>query len=500
MTRTMRRRGNPAGANAGRKQARARGHGFGLGRPCVYWGAVLGLWGAIAAVGAWRLGRRASAADPGAGNSEAAADHPDHRPRRQRAGDPRRNGRRQCRAEGPAALSAEGLHRHRGPPVLFALRRRPHRHPARGGHQRPASRRLAGRLDADPAARQEPVPDPGAHAAAQTAGSRTGALAGAQAFQERRSSNSISTGSISAPAPMASRRPRSAISANRPGTSPWRKPRCWRGWSNRRRGWRRTATRKAPRSARRPCSPPWRTPSSSPRRRRRRRSATPPTSVKPAGAGTVNYVADWIGEVLDDLVGQIDQNIVVETTIDPKLQAVAEAAVIDELAAKSVKFNVSQGALVAMTPDGAVRAMVGGRNYAESQYNRAVTAKRQPGSAFKPFVYLTAIEAGPDAGHDPAGRAARRQGLEAGELQPRIFRRGDADAGAGDVAQHGRGAAGARSRAEERGAHRAPARHFLASSTPMPRSRSAPRKSRCSNWSAPMRRSPMAASASRRMS
>jgi penicillin-binding protein 1A len=120
----------------------------------------------------------------------------------------------------------------------------------------------------------------------------------------------------------------------------------------------------------------------------------PSINVKPAGAGTVNYVADWIGEVLDDLVGQIDQSIVVETTIDPKLQSVAEAAVIDELAAKSVKFNVSQGALVAMTPDGAVRAMVGGRNYAESQYNRAVTAKRQPGSAFKPFVYLTAIEAG----------------------------------------------------------------------------------------------------------
>jgi len=120
----------------------------------------------------------------------------------------------------------------------------------------------------------------------------------------------------------------------------------------------------------------------------------PSYNVKAAGAGTVNYVADWIGEVLDDLIGQIDQNIVVETSIDPKLQSVAEASIIDELAAKSVKFNVSQGALVAMTPDGAVRAMVGGRNYAESQYNRAVTAKRQPGSAFKPFVYLTAIEAG----------------------------------------------------------------------------------------------------------
>src|SRR5438445_6626493 len=120
----------------------------------------------------------------------------------------------------------------------------------------------------------------------------------------------------------------------------------------------------------------------------------PSYNMKAAGAGTINYVADWIGEVLDDLIGQVEQNIVVETSIDPKLQAVAEAAVIDELAAKSVKFNVSQGALVAMTPDGAVRAMVGGRNYSDSQYNRAVTAKRQPGSSFKPFVYLTALEQG----------------------------------------------------------------------------------------------------------
>lgn len=122
--------------------------------------------------------------------------------------------------------------------------------------------------------------------------------------------------------------------------------------------------------------------------------AHPSFAVKPTGAGTINYVADWIGEVLDDLIGQVDQNIVVGTTIDPKLQSVAETAIIDELAAKSVQFNVSQGALVAMTPNGAVRAMVGGRNYAESQFNRAVTARRQPGSAFKPFVYLTALEAG----------------------------------------------------------------------------------------------------------
>ncbi|MDR3465051.1 MAG: penicillin-binding protein 1A [Xanthobacteraceae bacterium] len=122
--------------------------------------------------------------------------------------------------------------------------------------------------------------------------------------------------------------------------------------------------------------------------------AHPAQAVTPAGAGSVNYVADWISEELDDLIGQIDQDVTVETSIDPKLQGIAEAAVIDELAAKSGKFNVSQGALVAMTPEGAVRAMVGGRNYGESQFNRAVTAKRQPGSAFKPFVYLTAIEQG----------------------------------------------------------------------------------------------------------
>jgi penicillin-binding protein 1A len=72
------------------------------------------------------------------------------------------------------------------------------------------------------------------------------------------------------------------------------------------------------------------------------------------------------------------------------------------LAQRGEKSGVEQGALVAMTPDGAVRALVGGRNYVESQFNRAVAAKRQPGSAFKPFVYLTAIERGltPDTVRD----------------------------------------------------------------------------------------------------
>jgi penicillin-binding protein 1A len=122
--------------------------------------------------------------------------------------------------------------------------------------------------------------------------------------------------------------------------------------------------------------------------------ATAPKIVKQSAGGSINYVADWVMDVLDGVVGRVEQDIVVETTIDPALQASAEKALLDELVPKGAKLDVEQGAFVAMTPQGAVRALVGGRNYAESQFNRAVAAKRQPGSAFKPFVYLAALERG----------------------------------------------------------------------------------------------------------
>jgi penicillin-binding protein 1A len=122
--------------------------------------------------------------------------------------------------------------------------------------------------------------------------------------------------------------------------------------------------------------------------------AHPPTIVQPSAGGSANYVADFVLDVLDDLIGRPEDDVVAETSIDPALQAVAEGALVDVLAAKGAKFGVSQGAVVAITPDGAVRALVGGKNYNESQYNRAVSAKRQPGSSFKPFVYLTALEHG----------------------------------------------------------------------------------------------------------
>jgi penicillin-binding protein 1A len=119
-----------------------------------------------------------------------------------------------------------------------------------------------------------------------------------------------------------------------------------------------------------------------------------PVAIVPQGAGSANYVADWIMDVLNDRIGRIEEDLVVETSIDPVLQTAAETALADELAEKGVKYGVSQGAIVAMSTDGAVRALVGGRNYSDSQFNRAVSAKRQPGSAFKPFVYLAALERG----------------------------------------------------------------------------------------------------------
>ncbi|MGD0333700.1 MAG: PBP1A family penicillin-binding protein [Xanthobacteraceae bacterium] len=137
--------------------------------------------------------------------------------------------------------------------------------------------------------------------------------------------------------------------------------------------------------------------------------ANPARAKKPAGAGSDNYVADWVMDAVDDLVGRFDQDIVVETSIDPVLQDAAEHALVDALAQKGEKLGIGEGALVAMTPDGVVRALIGGKSYAESQFNRAIAAKRQPGSAFKPFIYLTALEHGltPDTVREDAPIAVK---------------------------------------------------------------------------------------------
>ncbi len=108
----------------------------------------------------------------------------------------------------------------------------------------------------------------------------------------------------------------------------------------------------------------------------------------------INYAADWIMDLLPNLVENIDSDIFVETTIDTKLEATAGAALKTVLEQDGQKYGVAQGAVVSMATDGAVKALIGGKDYQESQYNRATVAKRQPGSSFKPFVYLTAMNKG----------------------------------------------------------------------------------------------------------
>ncbi len=106
------------------------------------------------------------------------------------------------------------------------------------------------------------------------------------------------------------------------------------------------------------------------------------------------YFVDWVLAQVSDFVSTHDRDVVVVTTLDPRLQKTAEAKTLEMLDGPGAKRNVSQAAIVSMTLDGAVRAMVGGRTYSRSKFNRASQAYRQPGSAFKPLVYLAGLEAG----------------------------------------------------------------------------------------------------------
>ena len=122
--------------------------------------------------------------------------------------------------------------------------------------------------------------------------------------------------------------------------------------------------------------------------------ATRPRIVRDTSTPDSGYFADWVIARIPGFVGDVTEPIVVETTFDLDTQIKAERAIESGLAREGRGLHASEAALVAMTPDGAVRAMVGGRNYADSPFNRATDALRQPGSAFKPFVYLTAFEHG----------------------------------------------------------------------------------------------------------
>jgi penicillin-binding protein 1A len=127
-------------------------------------------------------------------------------------------------------------------------------------------------------------------------------------------------------------------------------------------------------------------------------SATRPKIMHGSATPGAGYFVDYAISLVPQFTGKPNERLIVETTLDLDLQNEAERALSTGLAKDGVALGASQGALVAMTPDGALRALVGGRSYDESPFNRATDALRQPGSAFKAFVYLAALE----HGHKPS--------------------------------------------------------------------------------------------------
>src|SRR6516165_2844133 len=119
--------------------------------------------------------------------------------------------------------------------------------------------------------------------------------------------------------------------------------------------------------------------------------------VPPDNPPGTNYFVDVVGGDVKHLVDSAaSTDLTVRSTLDLDLQGIAEGVIARRLKAEGRAKRVGQAALVAMAPDGAILAMVGGRDYNESQFNRAVQAKRQPGSLFKVFVYLAAFQKGVD--------------------------------------------------------------------------------------------------------
>lgn len=122
--------------------------------------------------------------------------------------------------------------------------------------------------------------------------------------------------------------------------------------------------------------------------------AATPVAIVARSSDAAHYAVDFVLDQLPDFVGRPRADLDVITTLDGRLQLAAEQAIASVLQAEGETRKAGQAAMVVMTPDGAIRAMVGGKSYQKSPFNRATQARRQPGSAFKPFVYLAALENG----------------------------------------------------------------------------------------------------------
>jgi penicillin-binding protein 1A len=138
--------------------------------------------------------------------------------------------------------------------------------------------------------------------------------------------------------------------------------------------------------------------------------------VPPEAPPGTNYFVDTLSAEVRRTVGATPADLTLRTTLDSDLQNIAERVITGRLQAEGRAKNVGQAALVAMAPDGAILSMVGGRDYNQSQFNRATQAKRQPGSLFKVFVYLAALQ----KGFSPQSKMVDRP-LQLGDWEPENY-------------------------------------------------------------------------------
>ena len=336
-----------------------------------------------------------------------------------------------------------------------------------------------GRLDAHPAARQEHVPDAGALAEAQGAGGGSGAVAGDEIHQ------GPDPGDVSEPGLFRQRRLRhrrggAPLFQRRPdASSRWRR-RCMLA------GVLPAPSRYAPnrnpkaaqqRAVARPRRHAQRGLHHRTRRRRTRAQHPAQASVLPARRAAATTSPTGCRTCCPTTSARSTRT----SWWRPRSTSICRTSAERRCARRSTRrarnTASGEGAMVVVDGTGAVRAMVGGRSYAESQFNRAVDAHRQPGSAFKPFVYLTAIE---KLGYRPdtvmIDEPVTIGDWSPQQLQRQVSRAGDAEGCARAFHQYRRRAARRPGGAGSRGADRQAPRHQLPARGRTRRSRSAPRK------------------------
>ena len=186
--------------------------------------------------------------------------------------------------------------------------------------------------------------------------------------------------------------------------------------------------------------------------------ANPPVIVDPDTDSDLGYFFDYVAARAKEIAPLATGDLFVTTTIDQKLQRDAETAVKAALTDEAREKGAEQAALVAYDTGGALRAMVGGRSYKESQFNRATQAKRQPGSAFKPFVYVAALEAGLKPESRYVDQPVEFEGWAPKNYTDEFIGTRSLNRGDGAIDQHGRRASDGRGRAGESRRGRRPLR------------------------------------------